>query len=169
MTVENTEQGNVVNMNGDKMNAGIAPIPTTPASQPDEVQPATTYTAPPSSPAVADANAPTKGGNLNYVQPQQAQQPHPVSRIFDGILRNLSGPITVTDPVSGERRDVPQTRGMMGKSILAAALSGLMSGPHYRDTPYGPARDSAADIAGGLESWQRVSREAARECSEVYE
>jgi hypothetical protein len=112
--------------------------PNAPAPQPS--------TQPTTQPA---ANAPQTSAPTQQPQPVQ---PHPISRMFDGILKNLSGPITVTDPVTGERRDVPQSRGTMAKSILASALAGLMTPNSYRDTPYGPVNDVGGNIAAGAKA-----------------
>jgi hypothetical protein len=104
-------------------------------------------------PSAQPVQQPAAGTPTPTPQPQQKSvQPHPVSRIFDGILRNLSGPVTVTDPTTGERRDVPQSRGTMAKSILAAALSGLMTPNSYRETPYGPINDVGGNVAAGAKA-----------------
>jgi hypothetical protein len=165
MTITNTEQGNIVDLGGgDKMNAGVAPTTTSTVAE-NSVSPNTTYTMPPNNPQPTQntaPNAPTQGAptqgapSQNATAPKTGQptQPHPLSRIYDGILRNLSVPVTVTDPVTGQRRDVPQTRGQMGKSILAAALSGLMAPTAYRETPYGPVVDTGNTIAGAAKAGQ---------------
>jgi len=150
-----SDQGVIVptDANGGRMNAGVAP--TTPSTVDDNrISPNTTVTAPPSGqPTGTNQPTPANGSPATTPQPQPVQ-PHPVSRLFDGILRNLSGPITVTDPATGERRDVPQTRGTMAKSILAAALSGLMTPNSYRETPYGPVNDVGGNIAAGAKAGQ---------------
>lgn len=92
-------------------------------------------------------NQPQVTQNQPTAQPAGVK-PHPVSRAFDGILKTISGgPIVVTDPQTGERREVQQTKGQMGRAIVAAALAGLFTPPSYRQTPYGPAPDTGANIA----------------------
>jgi hypothetical protein len=158
-----TDNGIVVptDTQGGAMNAGVAP--TTPSSvDENQISPNTTVTAPPTQPTPANGSP---AGNPPAQQKPQPTQPHPVSRMFDGILKNLSGgPITVTDPVTGERREVPQSRGTIGKSILAAALAGLMTPTAYRETPYGPVVDTGNTLAGagaaGLAARQNREQQA---------
>jgi hypothetical protein len=71
-----------------------------------------------------------------------------MSKIFNGILKTMSGgPIVVTDPTTGARREVPQTKSQMGRAIVAAALAGLMTPTQYRNTPYGPVADPGNTMA----------------------
>lgn len=130
--------------------------PTTTMNVDDTIQPSNSVTttptnapgAPPTQPNQPTQNAPTQNAPAS-AQPQP-QRPHPMSRVYDGILKNLSGgPITVTDPVSGERREVPQTRGTMAKSILASVLAGLMS-PTVRN-PDGTV-DASSTMGGAAAS-----------------
>ena len=88
-----------------------------------------------------------------------------MSKIFNGILKTMSGgPIVVTDPVTGARREVPQTKSQMGRAIVAAALAGLMTPNQYRDTPYGPVRDSSntasAAMAAGAQATEKRQQQA---------
>lgn len=86
----------------------------------------------------------------------QSQQGTPSlhARIFDKILKGMTGgPQRIVDE-NGNVQEVPQSRATMGKSIVAAALAGLMSPSHYRDTPYGPVRDYSADMAGAAQAGQ---------------
>jgi len=164
MTTTPSDIGVIANLpNKGQENMGIAP--TTPSTvDENQISPNTVTTTPTMAP-----NTPQQNPAQNpQPQPQQQKptQPHPVSRIFDGILRNLSGPVTVTDPVTGDRRDVPQTRGTMAKSILAAALSGLMTPNSYRETPYGPVNDAGGNIAAGAKAgaeYQEQRQAAAQE------
>lgn len=120
---------------------------STPAQPTQPSAPATTPNQPPAPAAPNQPNTPA-------AKPPQQDQPHPMSKIFNGILKTITGgPIMVTDPTTGERREVPQTKGQMGRAILAGALAGLMTPTQYRNTPYGPAvdhenTDAAAMSAG---------------------
>ena len=163
-----TDNGIVVptDTNGGAMVAG-SPQTTPSTVDQNSVSPNTQYVMPPSNPQpAANPNATPAAGATTASQPKTAQ-PHPMSRIFDGILRNLSGPVTVTDPVTGEGRDVPQTRGNMGKSILAAALSGLMTPNSYRETPYGPVNDTAGNIASGLKAGQEYQEKRQEKAQKI--
>ena len=85
---------------------------------------------------------------------QQPNQPSLHARIFDKILRGMTGgPVRIVGP-NGDIQEVPQSRTTMGKSIVAAALAGLMTPSHYRETPYGPVRDYSADMAGAAQAGQ---------------
>jgi hypothetical protein len=148
MSNEYTDQGVVVptDASGGKMNAGIAPTTTSTVDQ-NQIPSNSVTTAP----STTSTRQPTAAQNPTQTATPQPQpvKPHPVSSMFDGILKNLSGgPIVVTDPTTGDRREVPQSRGTMAKSILAAALAGLMTPTRYRDTPYGPVVDNGNTIAG---------------------
>jgi hypothetical protein len=65
------------------------------------------------------------------------------------------GPVRIVGP-NGDIQEVPQSRTTMGKSIVAAALAGLMTPSHYRETPYGPVRDYSADMAGAAQAGQNA-------------
>src|SRR6266481_6373016 len=107
--------------NGQNQDATNRPVPAPDVTQPSPNSVTTTPTMAPNTPASPAPSTPQPTGNQPANGPsatpqptqQKPTQPHPVSRIFDGILKNLSGPVTVTDPVTGERRDVPQSRGTM--------------------------------------------------------
>ncbi len=85
----------------------------------------------------AQPNAPAQP-----VRPAQPQQP-PTARglhssIFDGVLKTLGGGtqyINKTDPTTGETTQVPiqQSRGQLGKSIIAGAIAGMFGGMGARD------------------------------------
>jgi hypothetical protein len=104
----------------------ITPNPTTAAPDTTSANPQTNPTT-----AAPATNQPTTA------QPSQ-NQPHPVSKMFDSILKTISGgPIYVNDPVTGQRREVQQTKGSMARAITAAALSGLFTPNQYRPGPFG--------------------------------
>jgi hypothetical protein len=108
----------------------------TPAAQPTAQPQPATPTAQPATP-----NAPTAQPNAPAQPPAISRTPTPrhlASRIFDGVLNTLGGgPIYVakTDPTTGETTRVPvqQSRGQLGKSILAGALAGMFGGMGARD------------------------------------
>jgi hypothetical protein len=91
------------------------------------------------------------------------------ARIFDKILKGMSGgDIKVVNP-DGSVSVQPQSRASMGKSIVAAALTGLMMPTHYRETPYGPVIDysaGAADAAARGKAAFAAPREAAQKLSD---
>jgi hypothetical protein len=77
------------------------------------------------------------------------EKPHLLSRTFDGILKTLTGgPVMYTDP-NGVRREAPQSRGAMGKAIVAAALAGLMTPTQYREGAFGSKVEDFGATAGG--------------------
>jgi hypothetical protein len=94
-------------------------------------------------------------------QPEQ-NQPHPVSRIFDGILKTMTGgPVTYID-ANGQKQVAPQSRGTMAKSIVAAALAGLLTPTQYREGAFGSkVEDFGATAAGAAQAGKGVM-EAAR-------
>jgi hypothetical protein len=132
----------------------------------------------PSTPTQSDPSAPSVfPGQPGQPQPQndapsgQANQttakPHPVSRMFDSILKTMSGgPITVTDPTTGERREVPQTKGSMARAITAAALAGLFTPSQYRQTPFGPARDPQASMSAAFNAGKDVTQKRQQEAQQ---
>jgi hypothetical protein len=119
--------------------------PSAPQAQPQnpsQIQPAGPSTSAQPRPAAPTANA----------------QPAPVSihaRIFDKILQGMSGgPRRIINP-DGTVSQVNDSKVTMGRAIISAALTGLMSPSHYRDTPFGPVRDFSADAAGAAEAGQK--------------
>ena len=108
-----------------------------------EVPPTAAAPAAPSTPVQATAQAQTTQPTapVRPATPVAPEQPSPRglhSAIFDGVLRTLGGGtqyITKTDPATGETTRVPiqQTRGQLGKSILAGAIAGMFGGMGARD------------------------------------
>ena len=121
-------------------------------------------TQPDPSQAAANNQNQTDGGKnpTPAQQPQQPPKPHPISRIFDGILKSMTGgPVMYTDP-NGVRREAPQSRGAMGKAIVAAALAGLFTPTQYREGAFGSKHtDFGATAAGAAQAGKGVM-EAAR-------
>jgi hypothetical protein len=110
----------------------ITPNPTTAAPDTTSANPQTNPTT-----AAPPITQPTTQPTTPAAQPSQ-NQPHPVSKMFDNILKTISGgPIYVNDPVTGQRREVQQTKGSMARAITAAALSGLFTPNQYRPGPFG--------------------------------
>jgi hypothetical protein len=123
--------------------------------QPRDVAPNATPAAPaPAAPAASAPAAPAAQPSTATVEPPS--DPHKVRRdIFGAILRTLSGApqyVTQTDPETGETTRVPiqQTRGQLGKSILAGALAGMFGGMDARD-PEG-RHDPAAAASQGFKA-----------------
>lgn len=151
----------------------------TPAPDMNNPQPALTDQA---SPSPSQQNPASVFPSATQAQPQPNQpnnnngeptgqvtntpdQPHPMSKIFNGILKTMSGgPIKVVDPATGAIREVPQTKGQMGRAIVAAALAGLMTPTQYRNTPYGPVADpgntQAAAMQAGADFQQKRQAQA---------
>jgi hypothetical protein len=112
--------------------------PSVTPAQPTTASPEPTAAAP--TPAANPQTNPTTAAptmNQPTAQPSQ-NQPHPVSKMFDSILKTMSGgPIIVTDPATGQRREVQQSKGSMARAITAAALAGLFTPNQYRPGPFG--------------------------------
>lgn len=119
--------------------------PTTPAAS-------ATPTTSPAAPAAPAAQKP-------------ATQPTPQSlhsSIFDGVLKTLGGGtqyITKTDPATGETTQVPiqQSRGQLGKSILAGALAGMFGGMGARDAEgrHDPMKAAAEGFEAGKKPMEK--------------
>lgn len=91
-----------------------------------------------------------------------------MSKIFNGILKTITGgPIMVTDPTTGERREVPQTKGQMGRAILAGALAGLMTPTQYRNTPYGPVADHENTDAAAMSAGAGVRQKREDQAQQI--
>jgi hypothetical protein len=84
--------------------------------------------------------------------PAPQNQPHPLSRALDAVLKGATGgDVYYTDP-SGQRKLAPQSRGTLGKTLIAATLAGLLAPDKYRDTPYGPVRDFSGTAANAADA-----------------
>jgi hypothetical protein len=145
--------------------------PTAPAQPTQPAQPSQPAApSQPNQPAQSNQpNQPAQNGAPSG-QPAGTTQPHPVSRMFDGILKTLSGgPIVVTDPTTGERREVPQSKGSMARAITAAALAGLFTKPEYRQTPFGPARDPQASMASAFNAGKNVTQERQQQAQQTVD
>jgi hypothetical protein len=122
------------------------PTPQNPAQQPQQSQAQSTQ------PTQSQAPAP---------QPT-ASQPHPVSRIFDGILKTMTGgPVTYID-ANGQKQVAPQSRGTMAKSIVAAALAGLLTPTQYREGAFGSKVEDFGATAGNAAQAGKGVMDAAR-------
>jgi hypothetical protein len=114
--------------------------------------------------------APSAFQNQNPQNPNPAQRPSLHARVFDRILKGMTGgDVKVVRP-DGSVDTVPQSRASMGRAIVAAALTGLMTPTHYRETPYGPANDFAADMSGAaqaakgsMEAWRNQPQQLSDE------
>jgi hypothetical protein len=134
----------------DQLTAGTSPDQQT-AGTPDVSQ------------SAANQQNQTDGGKNPppTAQPQQPK-PHPISRVFDGILKTMTGgPVMYTDP-NGVRREAPQSRGAMGKAIVAAALAGLMTPTQYREGAFGSRVEDFGATAGGAAAAGKGVMDAAR-------
>lgn len=140
-------------------NGGVPPAATdttqnpsgTPQTAPAQATPAAAPTpapAPANVPGSPDANAKVAGGTT-----QNQVSPH--AQLFDKILKTMTGgDIKVVNP-DGTVRTVQQSRGQMGRAIVAAALAGFMTPTKYRDTPYGPVVDYSASAAAAGQAGQQ--------------
>jgi hypothetical protein len=105
---------------------------------------------PPAPPDTTVSGAPRQSPTTPQLSPTAITH----AGIFDKILKGLSGgDIKVVNP-DGSVRVVQQSRSAMGKSIVAAALAGLMTPTKYRETPYGPATDFNATGAAAAQNAQ---------------
>ena len=110
----------------------------------------------PNVPEPQNAIAPKVQGGAPVVRPAQGQAAPLHSKIFDGILKTLSGGPTNVQMPDGSVREVPQTRGSMAKAILAGAISGMFSpGDYYSKGAGGADRiDPAKVMNQGLQAGQ---------------
>ena len=153
----------------------ITPDSTQTQPTPDAMQQPPVTPSPHSQPTAQDPNAapqvnmpagaPPNLGQAPTQMPKLAQQPdkpHIMSRVFDGILKTMiGGPVTYTDP-SGVRREAPQSRGAMGKAIVAAALAGLMTPTQYREGAFGTKVEDFGATAGNAANAAKGVMEANR-------
>ena len=153
MTVQSTEQGNIVDLGaGGKMNAGIAP--TTPSSVDGTIQPNAPAPVPPNQPATTPTTPTTPAAPAANVP--APNRPHPLARALDAVLKSATGgDVYYTDP-QGNRQLAPQSRGQLGKTLIAATLAGLLAPDKYRQTPYGPTRDWTGTAGSAMEASQNA-------------
>jgi hypothetical protein len=77
-----------------------------------------------------------------------------LSRALDAVLKTATGgDVYYTDP-TGQRKLAPQSRGTLGKTLIAATLAGLLSKDEYRQTPYGPVRDFTGTAGNAMAASQ---------------
>src|SRR6266496_341261 len=82
---------------------------------------------------------------------------HPLAGALDAVLKNATGgDVYYTDP-QGQRKLAPQSRGTLGKTLIAATLAGLLAKDEYRQTPYGPTRDYTGTAGNAMEASQGVT------------
>jgi hypothetical protein len=122
-----------------------------PAGQPPTGQP----TAQPT-PNAAQPIPTTAAGQPN--QPNAAQsQPAPDPNaahvsLYSQILRGLTPRVPYVD-ASGNVQQQPVS---IGKTVVAAAIAGMLSKPNYRMGSYGPIRDTQADASDAFQAGQNV-------------
>jgi len=130
--------------------------------------------------AAQDPNAPQppaaptstqQSTQVNSAAAPPANQPHPLSRALDAVLKGATGGNVYYTDATGQRKLAPQSRGTLGKTLIAATLAGLLSKDEYRQTPYGPVRDfngtggnamaaSQAEVQKMRQAPQKLSDEA---------
>lgn len=132
--------------------------PATPATPAAPTTPSPAPAAPMAPTASPVAPAPPVAQNTPMVKPVSGAPMH--SRIFDGILKTLSGgPVKVQMP-DGSVREVPQTKSSMAKSILAGALTGMFSGGDIYSKGAGGADriDPAKVMSEGFQAGQNFRK-----------
>lgn len=145
--------------------------PTTPAAPPTpEPQPTTPAPQTPQPTTPAQPMKPAQPNTPAQKNQPAAQPPTPLhlaSRIFDGVLNTLGGApmyVSKTDPETGETTRVPmqQTRGQLGKSILAGALAGMFGGMGARDPEgrHDPALAAQQGFKAGTEFQEKKQAKA---------
>ena len=122
----------------------------------------------PTSPAATGSPAPTTPAEKATTPPPQSKL-HPMSHMFDSMLKLASGgPIIVTDPMTGQRREVPQTRGSMARAITAAALTGLFTPNQYRPGPFGGSvLDKGNTVAAAGQAGEKVFEDRQKKFQET--
>lgn len=117
-------------------------------------QPAPAAAAP--TPTTPTTPTPAPGAAAPAPQPQQ----HPVMRVMDSILKGATGGDVYYTDENGQRKLAPQSRGTLGKTLIAATLAGLLAPDKYVQTPYGPRRDFTGSAGNAMEASQNVVNEA---------
>src|SRR5258708_22722923 len=118
-------------------------VPMRPASD----QPTDQFPVPrPAQPQAPDAPRPqVDRNNQDPSVPSVATRPLPKG-IFDRILEGMAGgPTRVTDPNTGEVKELPMTKKSLTAHILAGAIAGIIKGPQ---APYNPAENPAGTRSG---------------------
>ena len=116
--------------------------------------------------------SPTAPVTLPNGQPQpQQQQPQPSihATIFDKILKGMTGGPVYGVDAAGNRVEIPQSRSMLGKSIVAAALTGLFTPSEYRKGPYGPVLDRGASAGAAFQAGKGVMDTARQQAMQMSE
>jgi hypothetical protein len=144
-------------------------LTTTADSSESELQPRDESSAPTETsnpqPNAPRLNAPLQGGPTTPApapQPQPQSQPQPSmhARIFDKILRGMTGgDIKVVNP-DGTVSSYAPSKADMGKSIIAAALTGLMTPPRYEQGAFGPKRDVGAEASDAFNAGRQTMQTA---------
>ena len=120
------------------------------ANQPSQSQAPQTPQASPAQPQPNQATQPNQNQAPSpSAQPQnQPTQVHPVSKVFNKILTTMTGgPVSYTD-ANGVQRQAPQSNSTLARSIVAAALAGLMTPDRYRQGAFGTqVRDYSGTMA----------------------
>jgi hypothetical protein len=97
--------------------------PTQP-TQPNTAQPTAEPAVQPQPQAQAAQPTQQNGpqGQVDYNAPNKPRG------LFDRVLHAMSGAPTVTDPATGQVKEVPMTRATMGSHILAGAITSIIQG-----------------------------------------
>lgn len=124
-------------------NNGLQQIAGQAANQVTPVQPSVTPAPPIVQTPQTVTSAPPKQGFL-----------HPLAHALDSVLKQGTGGDVYYTDENGQRKLAPQSRGTLGKTLIAATLAGLLSKDQYRDTPYGPVRDYTGTMGNASEAAQ---------------
>lgn len=102
--------------------------------------------------------------------PAPAAQPHPLARALDAVLKSATGgDAFYTDPETGERKLAPQSRGTLGKTLIAATLAGMLAPDKYRETPFGPVRDYTGTAGSAMQASQAALEKARQRPQQLSE
>ena len=156
-TLADTQIAPEEQMSSSGQDSGVVPSSQPVAPQPTESQP---------------TSAPQPAPTTNQ-PPVQVVAAHPKAHLFSSLLNVLGGGNRTeynVDPQTGTMRavSVPQTKGALAKSILAGAITGLMSGGAAEHGPGSAGRGAAEGFNAVLQQRQQQDQQAQQMAKEDY-
>ena len=137
------------------------PLPTDPAAISQMANPPQAPTPATTGNPVTPTPTPTMGQpSVTPGQGQPQNQPtanapspnQPHLNIYDKILRATAPPPVRYVDAQGNLQTAPQTRGSLGRSVLASVVAGLLTPTQYRQGAFGPVVDSQATAAAAFKA-----------------
>lgn len=133
------------------------PLPTDPAAISQMANPPQSQGPTQAPPVAQPTEAPQTGQPTPQPQGRETQEPqNPHVSLYSKILKSIQPPPMQIVAPDGSIKQVPQTRGQLGRTVISAVLAGMMTPNVYREGAFGQELDTQATGANAFKAGMDV-------------